>query len=347
MIGLDELSGQDQPVGILRRALDNERVPHGMLFQGPEGVGKATAALAFAAELIAGEPVGSNHPLASRFAGRGNHMDLMTVRLEAKKSVPASRRDNPTDEDLAKFITVDQIRRLSSLAASAPREGRRRVFLIDPADRMNPAAQNALLKTLEEPPGSAVLILVASRPHHLLPTVRSRCFQLRFSVLKSGELAALLERRGVPPAEAGLRAALAEGRPGYALELDLESLRERREELLARLEGLASSPRAIAGIASSAAVMAGKDDKTLQSGLDMVQSLLRDASRAASGDLELIHIDCQDRLKALGDRLTPARAACLVAGIDRLRGDLRFNVNRTLIAETVLAGVAGAPIPTR
>ena len=69
------------------------------------------------------------------------------------------------------------------------------------------------------------------------------------------------------------------------------------------------------------------------------------AIRAASGELDLIHVDLFDRLQALGSRLTPARAAVLVAGIDRLRNDLRFNVNRTLIAETILAGVAGAPLP--
>lgn len=351
-VGLDDLVGQERPVATLRRAIETGRLHHGLLFQGPEGVGKATAARALAAELILGRRPGPDDPDAARIVGGGDP-DFLLVGREARKNLPEARRINPAEEDLSREITIEQVRKLCSLAAMAPRSGRRRVLAIDPADAMNRAAQNALLKTLEEPPGSAVLILVASRPHLLLPTVRSRCFQLRFGPLRSAELAELLERRGVPANEARLRAALAEGRPGAALDLDVDRLRARRDELLAHVEALAGEPRAarraLAELPSVAARLAGKDDATLAEGLDVLQSLLRDAARAGDGTAErpaeLVHLDLEPRLARLGAALSPRRAAELVAGIDRMRGDLRLTVNRALLAESVLAAVAGAPWP--
>ena len=221
------------------------------------------------------------------------------------------------------------------------------MFLIDPADRMNRFAQNALLKTLEEPSGRVVLMLIASRPHLLLPTVRSRCFALRFGALRTVELAGLLQQRGIERAEALERASLAGGLPGKALAVDLDSLRERRGEILAVLESLAGDPTAAAELSPMAARIAGKDERTLVEGLDLLESLLRDAARAGerSPDAALIHADLADRLAELGARLGPQRAAALVRSAERLRRDLRFNLNRVLIAEGLLAAAAGGPLP--
>jgi hypothetical protein len=96
-----------------------------------------------------------------------------------------------------------------------------------------------------------------------------------------------------------------------------------------------------------AASLAGKDEPTLLDGLRLLQGLLRDAARAGSGsgDERMIHADLAQGLTDLGRRLGPERAAVLVRGVDRLRGDLRFNTNRVLIAEALLAAVAGGPLP--
>jgi DNA polymerase-3 subunit delta' len=223
------------------------------------------------------------------------------------------------------------------------------VFLVDPADRMNRAAQNALLKTLEEPPGGAVLVLITARPHLLLSTVRSRCLPVRFATLPVPALADALARRGVPPEDTLVRAALAGGAPGRALCGDGEARRQVRDALLAVLEKAAAGPAALADLPALVQTFAPKDDEdAFLERLDLVSALLRDAARATvGGSVEgaLLHADQAARLRALGARLGRARLAALLAALERARGDLRFYVNRTLVTETLLAALAGGPVP--
>lgn len=350
----DTVLGQQHARRLLTQIIESDRVPQALLFEGPAGVGKATLArLVITALTCTGERPGACGSCGScrLHAAPGGHPDVLLIRRLTIKERDAknwrSQAELTAGAMLVKDIGIDQIRALTKSAGLSPRQGRRRVYLIDPADRMNANAQNALLKTLEEPSPHTVVILVAARPRLLLPTVRSRCFSVRFSTLRADELARLLEARGVAPAEARLRAALSEGHPGYAMELDLDDLRERRKNLIGILEKLAESPNAAAGLSDMARDLAGKDEKTLLESLHLLQTLLRDASRAAINpdDPCLVHADVAERLAALGQRLTPRRAALLVASTDRLRGELRFSLNRTLIAESLLAGVAGGPIP--
>jgi len=203
-----------------------------------------------------------------------------------------------------------------------------------------------LLKTLEEPGGQTVIILVASRPHVLLPTVRSRCFQVGFGAMPPNELAAGLVARGMDPKEARARAALAGGRPGRALGLDLAALAARRDRLLTSLEALAASSRAASAMGQYAEEIAGEGEAELLVGLDLVQALLRDAARAASGRGAILHADVAPRIDELGRALGAQRATELVSLADRLRGDLRLNLNKTLLCETLLAGVAGGRLPS-
>lgn len=332
----EEIIGQQAAVDALRRLLETGRVPHALLFRGPESVGKASVARIFAAAMLCtGEGAEACGRCSScRSLAASSHPDFTSVAFERR----------PSDGEFRKEIVIDQIRALNHLAGVAPRLAPRRVFLIDPADCMNREAQNGLLKTLEEPPGKAVLILVASRPHMLLPTVRSRCFSVGFSPLNPGDLTRMLSRRGLSSAEAQARAALAGGRPGTALELDLEAMSERREQILQMLEHLATGSRKEIGrLPAMGAELAGKDETHLVTGLELLQSLLRDSARsaaAAGGDPGLVHLDLAQRLSALGQRLGAARAAELVSAVDRARGDLRVNVNRTLLAESLLADVA-------
>jgi len=344
----DAIAGHARPLALLRGMLDRDRLHHALIFEGPAGVGKATVARALAAALLcerAERPCGACD--ACRKVATGRHPDVFRVSL-LPKAVDEPLAPPAEDPDNArKQILVKQIRHVAHLAGVGPRLGSRRVFVFDPADAMHPPAQNALLKTLEEPPGSTVLILVASRPHLLLSTVRSRSFTVRFSALTTVELADWLEARGTPAEEARARAALAEGRPGRALELDVEALLARREHVLAALEALATKRSALRSLGKMAAPLAGKTDVDLAHSLDLLEGLLRDAARHTVGEsaLQLTHADLAERVRRLGQALGAARAAALVRAAERLRADLRFNVNRTLIAETLLAGVAGGPLP--
>lgn len=357
MLSFDEIVGQPMAVGLLRGLLARDRVPHALVFHGPEGVGKATLAETFAAAMLCEQPHGahcSSCP-ACRLLERGNHPDLLRVgrltRDEARKEQQRSRlitaKAEPAEADLSKQILIHQIRSLNGLVGLSPRMGRRRIFIIDPADRLNREAQNALLKTLEEPPERTVLMLVASRPHLLIPTVRSRSFAVGLSAMPTTELAAVLEQRGIRAEEAAARAALAGGRLGVAVGLDLDARRSRREEVLEMLEAMSAGPHAMEHLPSLAAVLAGKDEPTLVDGLDLAQGLLRDAARSseAADRTRLLNADLGVPLARLGRRLGPIRAADLVATIERLRSYLRFNTNRSLIAESLLAAVAGGPLP--
>jgi len=361
-VKLEDLLGHEAPAALLGRMLESGRLPHALLFQGPEGVGKSTAAEILAKAVLCEREPPTDRPCddcaACRKIAHGNHPDVLLVERLPKKAASREIADDDGDEDdgeddtsrsadLRPFIVVPQIRDLATHAAYAPREGRFRIFTINPADRMNHHAQNALLKTLEEPPGRAILILVASRPHLLLPTVRSRCLAVRFAPMAASDLAARLEARGLGREESLTRAALAAGRQGRALTLDPDGLSRRREEILETLLGLAAGPRAIADLASSAAMIAGAHEESLLEGLDLMETLLRDAAvaHAAGTGAMLVHPDLGPRLLSLGISLGSTRASGLVRSIERLRGELRFNLNRTLVTESLLAAVAGGPLP--
>ena len=356
-----EVLGQERARAVLARMLSSDRLPHALLFHGPEGVGKGLVARLFANSLVCTQPADDATACgacpACRKASHGNHPDILVVtRLPKKESRDDGDTGDPDADDgddgpagksgeLRPFIIVQQIRALSEHATYAPREGRRRVFLIEPADRMHAESQNALLKTLEEPGRRAVIVLVASRPHVLLPTVRSRCFQIGFGGMPPDELARGLATRGIAPQEARARAALAGGRPGRAISLDLPALAARRESLLTALEALAASSRAASELTAYCEQILGEGEADLLEGIDLVMALLRDAARVASGRGAILHADVAPRIERLGRALGAERAVEIVALADRLRADLRLNINKALLAETLLAAVAGGSIP--
>jgi DNA polymerase-3 subunit delta' len=357
MTAIDEIRGQDAPIALLRRCLVTRRLPHALLFHGPEGVGKRTVALWLAKSLLC-EKEAAEAPCGAcagcrAFDGK-NHPDFFFVTRQAKKP---SAPDEPEEEDeapvprekagaLRPFVVIEQVREIVERSWYAPRQGRCRVFVVDPADRMNPAAQNALLKTLEEPQSRSVLVLVSARPHALLPTVRSRTFAVPFAPMRSEALGDLLRSRGYSTEEARQRAALSGGRPGRAIEIDLDSRLSLRDALLSDLESLAAKRPAIAGISSMAARLAGESEDDVLDRLELLEEILRDASRAGAGPGDLQHSDRGDRIRALGRALSPERSASILESVERLRGDVRvFHTNRTLLAESILAAVAGGPLP--
>ncbi|WP_394646589.1 DNA polymerase III subunit delta' [uncultured Sphingomonas sp.] len=228
---------------------------HAWLLAGPLGVGKATFAEAAALRLLADAmtpgtlpselAVPEDHP-AARLAAAGSHPDLRVLRRLPKKD---------KEDELARSITVDQIRSLGPFLGTMPSLSPRRVIVIDAADDLErPGASNALLKSLEEPPAGTVFLLVSHAPGRLLPTIRSRCRLLRFDPLGDEDMAAVLAR-ALPDADADERAALVrigEGAPGRAIGyagLDLGAIDQAVEAIARdgdpRLERRAALARAL------------------------------------------------------------------------------------------------------
>ncbi|WP_419825353.1 DNA polymerase III subunit delta' [Sphingomonas sp.] len=232
------LLGQDGAIAAFLDAHRTGRLHHAWLLAGPRGVGKGRFARAAALRLLAeaagptpdapGLDVPDDHRIARLFAA-GSHPDTMLLeRLFREKT-----------KDHARSISVDQVRGLSRLFATAPTFSRRRVVIVDAADDLERSGANALLKLLEEPPSDAVFLLVSHAPGRLLPTIRSRCRMLRFQSLGDEDMTAALGR-AMPQAEDREIAALVaagEGSPGRALGfagLDVAGLDRAMDKLVAR-----------------------------------------------------------------------------------------------------------------
>lgn len=196
-----------------RDAIGGERMHHGWLLAGKAGLGKRDFAMAAARELVT-EP-GAAQP-------QGDHPDIIVLTYGPRDDKGEKAQAEGKPFDLARSIRIKQIRAMQKRLITRPTLGARRAIIIDPADDLEKAAANALLKSLEEPPSGTFFLLVTHRPARLLPTIRSRCRTLRFPVLSDGQLAAMLEESGLPPDPAAIAAA--EGSFGAALRFAAQDL---------------------------------------------------------------------------------------------------------------------------
>lgn len=191
-----------------RSAMSGARMHHGWILAGKKGLGKSDFAHAAARELVAED--GVPQPV-------GDHPDIMTVTYGPKDKKAQSAQEAGKPFELARSIRIAQIREMQRRLTVRPTLGSRRVVIINPADDMERATSNALLKSLEEPPTGTFFVLVTHRPARLLPTIRSRCRVLRFPVLGDAQMETMLTNAGVQgDTHAAIQAA--EGSFGAALE---------------------------------------------------------------------------------------------------------------------------------
>ena len=229
-MALDNILGQDRPKQILEKALRSGRIPNSYLFYGQESVGKKFTAIevckALNCETLSPVDSCDKCPSCLKIEKR-IHPDLFI--LEPTKIPPTAKRA---------IIRIEEVRELQKKLAYLPYEGNTKVAIINDAERMTPNAANSFLKTLEEPPTKTLIILIASNPHQLLPTVVSRCQGIRFYPLPNEAIKKIIcrhletETGESQPEEIELRSRRSMGQVAYALEEDLLETSEDREELI-------------------------------------------------------------------------------------------------------------------
>jgi len=256
---------------------------------------------------------------------RGVHLDVIAI--------------EPGDSG---SIKIEQVRDAIDRADYRPFEGKRRVVIIDHADALVSQAQNALLKTLEEPPSASVFILVSSIPDALLPTVLSRCPRLRFGPLSAADVAsALIAQHGYSESDARAAATDADGSIGRALEADSADLAGAREDAGRLLEqaARASDPArrldAVRDLTTSKGGGPGAERDQLAACLRALASLLRDTSiLALGGDRRMLgNADLEGPLAALARTFDARRSTAAYAAVDEALAALERNASPKVVAD--------------
>ncbi len=311
--------GNRRVVDVLRRAVDQQRLPHALIFAGPAGVGKRTLALLLARRLNClqvegGESCGDCAP-CRKIVG-GTHPDVRVVAPDGA------------------YIKIDQIRAMIDEVAYQPFEGNYRVVVLDGADQMRAEAANCLLKTLEEPPSRSILVLVTAKPYLLLGTIRSRSRMLQFGPIAEDEIEAfLVSSVGRARDDARLAAGFSNGSLSAALSFDPALHKEVREKalrflsLLLRREGFAPASALVAGVV--------KEKESFQVWVDMTATLLQDVYYAQTAPARIGQRDIAAELASLAQSTPRAAVISAIEAVKNLKAGLLQNVNRQLALEAL------------
>jgi DNA polymerase III subunit delta' len=321
------ITGHRPLLELLARAIARDTLPPSLIFAGPTGVGKRLTATALAQALNCERPIdyaagkdACGVCASCKRIARGVHADVLVI--------------EPGDSG---SIKVDQVREAIDRTAYRPFEGRRRLVVVDEADALIPEAQNALLKTLEEPPSASVFVLITARPDVLLPTVRSRCQRLRFGPLAPADVAGVLIREhGIDATVAHAAAAASDGSIGRALEGSGDEANEARDAAADLLQRAASSPdprRRLDG--AKALVGGGTDRDELSRRLLALASLVRDLGllHSRADDRALANADLKPKLEALLRSYDGDRALRAFATVDRALFALDRNASPKIVAD--------------
>ena len=338
-MSFDDILGQERAKRVLTRALAEKKLPHAYLFYGTEGLGRFKTALTLAQALLckAREGDACGDCSACKRAAGENHPDVIVVRPESRKGT----KEWIIDPDLG-TIRIEQIREFQRWIAVRSFEGGWKVGIFEGADKMNQAASNALLKTLEEPPPASLLILVSPTRSQLLPTIVSRCQPVHFAPLPQEDLETFLsERPEIPKEGLSLVSALSGGSPGKALALDSQWVTVIRREWIDRLRAfLASGPEGV--------LMEFADDLSrsgdLLDVLDLYESWYRDVLVCRIDVPE--RIINRDYMEEIGEASAEQEPTETISSIDSIRQARRevlgpFNLNKQSVMEGLLLKLSG------
>jgi len=317
MVLLDKILCQDSAVKYLRNSLSSGRLANGLLFTGSDGVGKALTAAAFLAELLClnmndrAESGACGGCASCRALDSGAHPDLMWI--------------NP---DEGKKTVIAEVRAARDRISMKPYVSRYNVCVIEKAHMMTPESSNAILKILEEPPGNSLFILITDKKELLLPTVVSRCTEVKFGPVPAKTVAAILAKEtGMMPEKALSIALRSGGSPGRAIKIAESDIEQRREEVLALLDELNDSGN------GTFAVWDEVSKEGLVEDLEYLISLLRDSAIEKAG----VKSEAPESFKGYtSDKLYET-----VGKLVRFKRDIQGNINPKLVAQNLPGSLLG------
>ena len=326
----DAIIGHDRPKQILQAALKKERLAHAYLFFGDNGIGKLLTAKMLAQAVNCEEPVKSGADAcgqcwACKQIENAVHPDVFYIAPDGTQ------------------IKIAQIREMQDYLVYRALIGRYKVYIVDDADRMNIPTANCLLKVLEEPPDHSLILLISSRPRHLLPTIRSRCQGLRFASLSLQEVQEAVERQQQRSAEeAKLVAGFSQGRLGVAFETDPVGVREERD-CIVNTVGIDSLMQGGILQAFNASEALAKGE-SLDTALTWLAHWLRDILilKISNKPERLMNHDRLADLARAGERCTAEAIIGLLEGIETMRQGRQRNLNSRLQMEVLLLKIHDA-----
>jgi len=338
--------GQEKPLQLLTTFLRNGTIPHALLFTGIEGIGKRSAAMVFAMACNCLNP-DPDH----RFEGRKDHPAAQHRPATTKpcgsckscrKILSGNHPDVITIMPSGPFIRIGQIRDLLYTLALKPFEAEFRLVVIKDSQAMNPAAGNAFLKVLEEPPERTILILTAGHTADLLPTIVSRCQHIRFNPISSKILEEMLiQRQGLLPDEAAIIATLSNGSFTKAIAMTTAKnqvgLINLRNWLIAEVDALASKP--IASLLAFADKLS-KNKAMVPESLEIIKSYLRDLVICKYYPEKIINQDLSTKIQSTSQKITVTSLLSKIKEIQTAQQNIQANANLRLTLETLVMRLA-------
>jgi len=313
--------GQEKQIELLKRSIETGRIAHAYLFYGMQGIGKRTSAIAFAKTLNCRQEQSDscNSCSACIKIARGVHPDVITIEPEGL------------------VIKIKNIREVQNQIKFRPFEGKKRVFIIVDAEKMNSPSANALLKTLEEPNPSNILILLTSRPYQLPETIISRCQKIRFDPIRKDAVASFLEKEtSLDRKSAGILASSSRGSIGKALEMMKQSYVTFKNEMIAKIIDWdkTNDPFSCFSFVDDF----GDGRQIIAERLDILRDWYRDILiYKETGNVEyLINPDVIDRTKNLSEKLSGEDILNCVRAINRAYRAIEQNANKQLTLESMM-----------
>ena len=326
-MSFSDITGNARIKKILTKALQRDRIPNSLLFSGPQGVGKIETALVVAKALncLNRTDDACETCEACTAVNKGTFPDVMLISPE---------------KDILK---IDQMRILKEAAYLRPMVGRKRVFIVDPAEKMNMQASNSLLKILEEPPSFSHIILITSNPFVILPTIKSRCQVLSFSPVSRDDIARCLIEHDFSEEKAKILSLLVRGNLKQAMNMDWEEVRAEREETWQLFLSFLHREPPTSFFKEYSARRRGVVEEEIRSTLELLASFSRDLvliKENADSEL-LLNPDFEDSLREEAGSVRLEQILAMLELIEGLLDSLQRNMNIKLLMSSMISEVIG------